>query len=64
MGKKIAIVNLCIPEILVLRKSSGGTGYVGEIERQRTKKVNRNTYNISTITRVTGKFLEVSRCSR
>ena len=28
------------------------------------KKVNRNTYNISSIKRVTRKFLEVSRCSR
>ena len=35
----------------------------GENERQR-KKVNRNTYNISSIKRVTRKFLEVSRCSR
>ena len=28
------------------------------------KKVNRNTYNISSIKRLTGKFLEVSRYSR
>ena len=28
------------------------------------KKVNRSTYNISSIKRVTRKFLEVSRCSR
>ena len=28
------------------------------------KKVNRNTYNISSIKRVTRKFLEVSHCSR
>ena len=28
------------------------------------KKVNRTTYNISSIKRVTRKFLEVSRCSR
>ena len=27
------------------------------------KKVNRNTYNTSSIKRVTRKFLEVSRCS-
>ena len=27
------------------------------------KKVNKNTYDISSIKRVTGKFLEVSRCS-
>ena len=35
----------------------------GENERQ-WKKVNGNTYNISSIKRVTKKFLEVSRCSR
>ena len=28
------------------------------------KKVNKNTYDISSIKRVTRKFLEVSRCSR
>ena len=28
------------------------------------KKVNENTYNISSIKNVTKKFLEVSRCSR
>ena len=28
------------------------------------KKVNENTYDISSIKRVTRKFLEVSRCSR
>ena len=28
------------------------------------KKVNENTYEISSIKRVTKKFLEVSRCSR
>ena len=28
------------------------------------KKVNENTYDISSIKRVTKKFLEVSRCSR
>ena len=28
------------------------------------KKVNKNTYDISPIKRVTTKFLEVSRCSR
>ena len=32
--------------------------------RGRGKKVNRTTYNISSIKRVTRKFLEVSRCSR
>ena len=35
----------------------------GENERQ-WKKVNGNTYNISSIKRVTKKFREVSRCSR
>ena len=34
----------------------------GENERH-WKKVNKNTYNISSIKRVTKKFLEVSRCS-
>ena len=35
----------------------------GENERQ-WKKVNENTYEISSIKRVTRKFLEVSGCSR
>ena len=35
------------------------SGHKGENERQR-KKVNRNTYNISSIKRLTRKFLEVS----
>ena len=35
----------------------------GENERQ-WKKVNENTYDISSVKRVTKKFLEVSRCSR
>ena len=35
----------------------------GENERQ-WRKVNENTYLISSIKRVTKKFLEVSRCSR
>ena len=34
----------------------------GENERQR-KKVNENTYDISSIKRVTKKFPEISRCS-
>ena len=34
----------------------------GENERH-WKKVNKNTYDISSIKRVTKKFLEVSRCS-
>ena len=32
--------------------------------RDGEKKVNKNTYDISFIKRVTRKFLEVSRCSR
>ena len=28
------------------------------------KKVNKNTYDISSIKRITRKFLDVSRCSR
>ena len=35
----------------------------GENERQ-WKKVNGNTYDISSLKRVTKKFLEVSHCSR
>ena len=35
----------------------------GENERQLENKVNKNTYDISSIKRVTRKFLEVSRCS-
>ena len=31
---------------------------------EKKKKVNENTYDISSIKRVTKKFLEVSRCSR
>ena len=37
---------------------------VTENERQWTKKANKNTSDISSIKRVTRKFLEVSRCSR
>ena len=39
------------------------SGHQSKNERQR-KKVNRPTYNISSIRRVTRKFLEVSRCRR
>ena len=39
------------------------SGHQGKNERQR-KKVYRTTYNISSIKRVTRKFLEVSRCRR
>ena len=41
------------------------SGHQGKNERQWKKEmVNLNTYNISSIKRVTRKFLEVSRCSR
>ena len=43
-------------------KMRNDSGHQGENERQR--KVNRNTYDISSIKRVTRKFLEVLRCSR
>ena len=39
------------------------SGHQSKNERQQ-KKVNRTTYNISAIKRVTGKFLGVSRCRR
>ena len=39
------------------------SGHQGKNERQR-KKVNGTTYNISSIKRVTRKFLEVSRFRR
>ena len=39
------------------------SGHQGKNERQR-KKVYRTTYNISSIKRVTRKFLEVLRCRR
>ena len=35
----------------------------GKNERAVKKKLNENTYDISSIKRVTKKFLEVSRCS-
>ena len=38
--------------------------WVTENERQWKKKANKNTSDISSIKRVTRKFLEVSRCSR
>ena len=38
------------------------SGHQGENER--VKEVNNNRYDISSIKRVTRKFLEVSRCSR
>ena len=50
--------------IAVVRKMKNTSGHQGENERQRKKKVNRNTYNISSIKPFTRKFLEVSRYSR
>ena len=44
-------------------KMRNASGHLGENERQR-KKVNKNTYDISSIKRVTRKFLEVSVFSR
>ena len=44
-------------------KMRNASGHLGENERQR-KKVNKNTYDISSIKRVTRKLLDVSHCSR
>ena len=44
-------------------KVRNASGHQGENERQR-KKVNKNTYDISSIKRVTRKFLEVLVFSR
>ena len=49
--------------IAAVRKRGNASCHQGGNERQR-KNVNRNTYNTSSIKRVTRKFLEVSRCSR
>ena len=43
-------------------KMRNGSGHQSENEWQK-KKVNKNTYDISSKKRVTRKFLEVSRCS-
>ena len=40
------------------------SGHQDENEQQWKKKVNKKTYDISSVKRVTRKFLEVSRCSR
>ena len=40
------------------------SGHLGENERQWQKKVNKNTYDISSTKRETRKLLEVSRCIR
>ena len=44
-------------------KIRNASGHLGENERQ-WKKVNKNTYDISSIKRVARTFLEVSRCTR
>ena len=49
--------------IAAVRKRGNASCHQDENERQR-KKVKRNTYRISSIKRVTRKFLEFSRCSR
>ena len=46
-----------------MRNASGHQYMQGENECSE-KKVNEFTYDISSINRVTKKFLEVSRCSR
>ena len=45
-------------------KMRNTSGHQCENERQWEKKVNKNTYDISSIKRVTRKFLEVSHFSR
>ena len=49
-------------ENFLAAKMRNPSGHQGENERG--KKVNNNRYDISSIKRVTRKFLEVSRCSR
>ena len=49
--------------IAAVRKRGTSSCQQGEHERQE-KKMNRNTYSISSIKCVTRKFLEISRCSR
>ena len=44
-------------------KMSDASGNQGE-KNDSEKKKGKNTYDISSTNRVTGKFLEVSRCSR
>ena len=39
-------------------------GHQCKVKMSGSEKVNGNTYDISSIKRVTKKFLEVSRCSR
>ena len=45
-------------------KMRNTSGHQGENQRQWKKKVNKKTYDISSVKRVTRTFLEVSRCSR
>ena len=49
--------------VAAVTKRGNASWRQGENEQQR-KKVNRNTYNNSSIKRITRTFLEVSRCSR
>ena len=49
--------------VAAVTKRGNASRRQGENEQQR-KKVNRNTYNNSSIKRITRTFLEVSRCSR
>ena len=45
-------------------KTRNASGHQGKKSGSEKKKANRMTYNISSIKRVTRKFLEVSRCRR
>ena len=45
-------------------KMRNTSGHQGENERQWKKRVNKNTYHISSIKRLTRKFPEISRFSR
>ena len=45
-------------------KMSNANGNRGEKNDSEKKKKKKRSYDISSINRVTGKFLEVSRCSR
>ena len=44
-------------------KMRDACGHQGDNDRQWKKKVNKNAYNISSLKRVTRKFLEVSCCT-
>ena len=45
-------------------KMKNASGHQFKVKMSGGEKVNENTYDISSIKRVTKKFLEVSRCSR